>query len=320
MFETNPDTRSSLLTPQDKLQAPKYRLKTAEEYASETNTEIPVLRKYLRYSKLEDVIMKCPLPNKSRLTAEQKKEEMVRRLCFLNFLQGLFRMNPFERWTAKQAAQHPFITNAVFTGEFLPPSDATVNERKLAYLVLTQQKDRMMRMSMNNQPLNLHITGPQSYNNHSSNVMYDNHDHGQGGFLPLHRRQSEPVQSSSNHPPHENVSSFDSDDLRNRTMRRGSMVTEERDSNQYNKNETPQHQSLPLFDDNYLRQQDQQYMASYQDHIQQQAEMMLSTSPSPQQYSAYSADIPKGEYFSNYYMSNAANAQSSGMYGRGSIS
>ena len=92
------------------------------------------------------------------------------------------------------------------------------------------------------------------------------------------------------------------------------MVSESRDGNQYNKNETPQPQSLPLFDDNYLRQQDQQYMTSYQDHIKQQAEMMLSTSPSPQQYSAYSADIPKGEYLSNYYMSNAAGAESSGMY------
>ena len=314
MFEANHNTRSSLLTPQDNLHAPKYRLKTAEEYASETNTEIPVLRKYLRYSKLEDVIMKCPLPNKSRLSSEQKKEEMLRRLCFLNFLQGLFRMNPFERWTAKQAAQHPFITNAVFTGEYIPPSDAMVNERKLAYLVLTQQKDRLMRMSMNNQSLSLHTTGPPIDNNHSSNLMYNNNDNGHYGFLPLHRRLSEPVQSSSTQSRHEDVLPFDSDDLRHRTMRRGSMVSESRDGNQYNKNETPQPQSLPLFDDNYLRQQDQQYMTSYQDHIKQQAEMMLSTSPSPQQYSAYSADIPKGEYLSNYYMSNAAGAESSGMY------
>ena len=315
MYEANQNTRSTLLTPQDNLQTPKYRLKTAEEYASETNTEIPVLRKYLRYSKLEDVIMKCPLPNKSRLTSEQKKEEMLRRLSFLNFLQGLFRMNPFERWTAKQAAQHPFITNAVFTGEYIPPSDAMVNERKLAYLVLTQQKDRLLRMSMNNQSLNLHTTGPHSYNNRSSNLMYNNNDNGQHAFLPLHRRLSEPVHCQSSQSRHEDVPPFDSEDLRHRTMRRGSMVTETRDGIHYNNMETPQHQSLPLFDGNYLRQQDQQYMATYQDHVrQQQAEMMLSTSPAPQQYSAYSADIPKGEYLSNYYMSNAGGAESSGIY------
>ena len=50
----------------------KYRLKSAQEYAVETNTPVPVLRKYLRYSKLDDVIMKCPLPNKIRLSEEQK--------------------------------------------------------------------------------------------------------------------------------------------------------------------------------------------------------------------------------------------------------
>ena len=32
--------------------------------------------------------MKCPLPNKARLSSEQKKEEMLKRMCFLNFLQG----------------------------------------------------------------------------------------------------------------------------------------------------------------------------------------------------------------------------------------
>ena len=50
----------------------KYRLKTAEEYARETKTEVPMLRKYLRYNRLEDVILKYPLANRSELTNEQK--------------------------------------------------------------------------------------------------------------------------------------------------------------------------------------------------------------------------------------------------------
>jgi dual specificity protein kinase YAK1 len=72
--------------------ASKYRIKTAAEYAAETNTEVPVLRKYLRYSRLDEVIMKCPLANKSKMTQEQKVEEMNKRACFLNFspLQNLF--------------------------------------------------------------------------------------------------------------------------------------------------------------------------------------------------------------------------------------
>jgi hypothetical protein len=74
--------------------ASKYRLKTPEEYAAETKTEIPVLRKYLRYSRLEDVILKCPLANKSKLSPEQKKDEMNRRMCFLDFLKVLTVTNP----------------------------------------------------------------------------------------------------------------------------------------------------------------------------------------------------------------------------------
>ena len=43
---------------------------------------------FLPSAQLDDVIMKCPLPNKARLSSEQKKEEMLKRMCFLNFLQG----------------------------------------------------------------------------------------------------------------------------------------------------------------------------------------------------------------------------------------
>ena len=71
-------------------------------------------------------------------------------------------MNPFERWTARQAATHPFIAGTPFTGKlcdcpttfpcveyhnlnlnicagpFTPLIDPKTNERKLAYLVHTQ--------------------------------------------------------------------------------------------------------------------------------------------------------------------------------------
>jgi serine/threonine protein kinase len=99
----------------------KFRLKTAEEYATETGSEVPVLRKYLRYSKLDDVILKCPLANKSKLSQVQKAEEMRSRRCFLDFLLGLFKLDPSERWTAKQAARHPFITNAPFPPDQITP-------------------------------------------------------------------------------------------------------------------------------------------------------------------------------------------------------
>lgn len=82
--------------------------------------------------------MKCPLPNKLRMSTEQKQQEMQSRRSFLDFLKGLFRINPFERWTARQAATHPFIAGTPYTGPFSPLVDPKSNERKLAYLVHTQ--------------------------------------------------------------------------------------------------------------------------------------------------------------------------------------
>jgi chemotaxis protein histidine kinase CheA len=118
----------------------KYRLKTPEEYAAEMKTEVPVLKKYLRYNRLDEIIMKCPLANKSKLTVAQKEEEVMRRQCFLNFLQGLFNLDPLTRWTAKQAFAHPFITNQPLSLPFVPPLDTRVNDRKAAYLMQCQEK------------------------------------------------------------------------------------------------------------------------------------------------------------------------------------
>jgi len=43
------------------------------------------------------------------------------RAAFIDFAQGLLNLNPLERWTPAQAKLHPFITQAKFTGPFVPP-------------------------------------------------------------------------------------------------------------------------------------------------------------------------------------------------------
>ncbi len=120
--------------------ASKYRIKTPEEYARATGTEIPELKRYLRYDRLDEVVMKCPLVNKSEMTPEQKQSEMLLRASFLDFLMGMFKTNPFERWTAKQAALHPFITGALYSKPHSPAVDQKVNERKLAFLLAMQRR------------------------------------------------------------------------------------------------------------------------------------------------------------------------------------
>ena len=64
----------------------KYRLKSPEEYASETNTSVPIIRKYLKYTNIDDIVMKCPLANKIRLSEEQKNDELKQRTSFLDLL------------------------------------------------------------------------------------------------------------------------------------------------------------------------------------------------------------------------------------------
>lgn len=46
---------------------------------------------------------------------------MANRTSFIDFAQGLLNLNPLERWTPNQAKLHPFITQAKFTGPFVPP-------------------------------------------------------------------------------------------------------------------------------------------------------------------------------------------------------
>jgi len=46
---------------------------------------------------------------------------MGNRAAFIDFAQGLLNLNPLERWTPAQAKMHPFITQAKYTGPFVPP-------------------------------------------------------------------------------------------------------------------------------------------------------------------------------------------------------
>ena len=45
---------------------------------------------------------------------------MEMRECLLDFLRGLLRTDPMTRWTAPQAAKHPFITGEPYLGPYEP--------------------------------------------------------------------------------------------------------------------------------------------------------------------------------------------------------
>ena len=45
------------------------------------------------------------------------------RNSFIDFVSGLLRINPLERWTPQQARLHPFILDTEWTGPYKPPAD-----------------------------------------------------------------------------------------------------------------------------------------------------------------------------------------------------
>jgi len=47
-------------------------------------------------------------------------------MAFADFIEGLLKIDPSERWTAEQASHHPFVMNQPFAGSWTPPSPKKV--------------------------------------------------------------------------------------------------------------------------------------------------------------------------------------------------
>ncbi|KAF2097929.1 kinase-like protein [Rhizodiscina lignyota] len=97
-----------------------YRLKTMEQYAREHGTKEQPSKKYFSSTTLPEIVKNYPMPRKNMKPAEIERE-MSNRQAFIDFAQGLLNLNPLERWTPAQARLHPFITQAKYTGPFVPP-------------------------------------------------------------------------------------------------------------------------------------------------------------------------------------------------------
>ena len=114
----------------------KYELKSPEEFAKQFGSETPMGRKYLRYTELDDIIFKHPLPSigTTRMNEEKKFIEYKNRQFFRDLLRGLLTVDSWTRWTAKQALEHPFVNTTSPSTEipFIPRPDNKIEERKRA--------------------------------------------------------------------------------------------------------------------------------------------------------------------------------------------
>ncbi|KAF2843095.1 kinase-like protein [Patellaria atrata CBS 101060] len=187
-----------------------YRLKSMEQYSREHGTKEQPSKKYFSATTLPDIIKNYPMPRKNMKPAEIERE-MANRTAFIDFAQGLLNLNPLERWTPNQAKMHPFITQAKYTGPFVPPMVLrTASSRSPAPGVQEQQRaeaaSRMraqqaaaqqqaqnaayVNMQANQYAQNSHPNSPAVYNN-----MYSpNHQ----GAPPPYPSQSGYSQQSMN--------------------------------------------------------------------------------------------------------------------------
>ncbi|KAL6703324.1 dual specificity protein kinase yak1 [Coniothyrium glycines] len=114
---------------QDEYGRKQYRLKSMDQYSREHGTKEQPSKKYFSATTLPDIIKNYPMPRKN-MKPNEIERELGNRAAFIDFAQGLLNLNPLERWTPAQAKLHPFITQAKFTGPFVPPMTLKVSSSR----------------------------------------------------------------------------------------------------------------------------------------------------------------------------------------------
>ncbi|KAL6747277.1 kinase-like domain-containing protein [Haematococcus lacustris] len=98
-----------------------WQLRSAAEFEQRSGCKATAGKRYFQHTRLADIIAAYPL--RSNLTDEEVGRERVAREAFIDWLLGVLDPDPLTRWSPRQAAAHPFITGAPFSGPFQPPAD-----------------------------------------------------------------------------------------------------------------------------------------------------------------------------------------------------
>lgn len=134
---------------------PTWRLKTKGEYIQSLSPseiqkkggmskfEKQNTNRYFKRTKLADIVMLHGTP----------KEDREQVSLFVHFLLGILDPDPWKRWTAFQAAQHPFLTGAHPRRKsddmdiiyWVPPWDPSICRRKLLNVQKTREKQQARR-------------------------------------------------------------------------------------------------------------------------------------------------------------------------------
>ncbi|KAJ3296740.1 dual specificity protein kinase yak1 [Borealophlyctis nickersoniae] len=99
----------------------QWEIKSMQQYMKEQGTVEQPSKRYFTGTTLPEIINTYPVVRKG-FSQKDLEREMQSRIAFIDFLQGLLSLNPFERWSPQQAKLHPFITGLpMTTARWAPP-------------------------------------------------------------------------------------------------------------------------------------------------------------------------------------------------------
>ncbi|KAG2228842.1 hypothetical protein INT48_000963 [Thamnidium elegans] len=87
-----------------------YTLKDIKQYSQERKKSEKPSKRYFSTFKLDELILKYPMPRNKNLTGLEEEKEMKTRHHLLDFLKKVLTIDPQKRMTPQEAAKHPFIS------------------------------------------------------------------------------------------------------------------------------------------------------------------------------------------------------------------
>lgn len=131
--------------------------------------------------------------------------EMNNRLAFIDFVRGLLTINPLERWSPQQAKLHPFITQAKFTGPFLPPMNlkaSSINKSPAPGLQQQQQAEALSKQRAQAAQAQAQTAAQTAYASMQLNHQYPTNPHPQQQQQPP-QQPLPPMYSNNMYPQHQ---------------------------------------------------------------------------------------------------------------------
>ncbi|KAG1225672.1 hypothetical protein G6F35_003290 [Rhizopus arrhizus] len=200
----------------------RYVLKSIEKYSAEQSKSEQPSKRYFSAKALPELINSYPITRKSQMTQSEMDKEKQSRLAFIDFLQGLLKLNPIERWSPQQAKQHPFITGQRFDYPFQPPFIPRKQQLPMPSFQSKQHTPVVYHPSNNNAPQSTFSDTylSSTYPRLSEQPVMNHHGSKRSSYVPPLPSVLEPPHTLFNHQPqhHEISTTLSNFELANSSM------------------------------------------------------------------------------------------------------